>query len=249
MPGGAALPVLLTRPPAQGARFSQDLARRFGPRLRLIEAPLLAPVLLAPPLPEGPFQALILTSETGVRAAMAAYGPVLPRLAFCVGDRTAAVAQAMGLQARSAQGDAEALVALIAGSGQPGPFLHLRGQDSRGDVAGQLAARGLPVAEVVVYRQEAQPLTMAAQQALAQAAADGGPVIVPLFSPRTAALFAQMIDALPVRPVGLWVIAMSAAVAAPVSGLAARVVIAARPDATAMADCIGGILSDPGLAT
>jgi uroporphyrinogen-III synthase len=99
-------------------------------------------VFVDPTLPEGPFAAVILSSETGAQAA-ASLKARLPDHAFCVGDRTAAAARLAGFAATSAQGDAAALLALIL-SDPPGPLLHLRGQDTRGDLARRLSARGVP---------------------------------------------------------------------------------------------------------
>ena len=59
-------------------------------------------------MPTGPFDAVIFTSETAVAAAAGLQG--LPRVAFTVGDRTAAAAKAAGFVTHSASGDAEALV-------------------------------------------------------------------------------------------------------------------------------------------
>lgn len=239
-PQSRALPLLLTRPAAQGERFAADLAARFGPRLHIIAAPLMMPEFRTADWPDLPFAALILTSETGVEAArrLRDAGRKLPRQALCVGDRTAAVARSAGFDATSAQGDAEALLALILASGQPGPFLHLRGAEARGDIAPRLAAGGIPAHAAVVYAQIAQPLAAAAQAVL-----DGpDPVILPLFSPRSAHVFAE--SARISAP--LWIAALSSGVARAAAPLhPARLVTADRPDAAAMIAAIATLLADP----
>ena len=232
-------PVLLTRPLPQGARFAAMLRDRFGPGLRIVASPLLAPALRPGPPPPGPFAAVILTSETGARAA-ARWRDGLPRLAWCVGDRTAEVAAEGGFRARSAAGDADALVAAILADPPPGPVLHLRGGDSRGDVAARLAAAGLPARDLVVYDQRAQPLTDEAAALLTGAA----PVLAPLFSPRTAARLAAERDRLAL-PAPLVLVALSAAVAGAAPPRAGdRAILAARPDAAAMLEAVAA-----GLAT
>jgi uroporphyrinogen-III synthase len=225
--------ILLTRPAEQGARFAEQLAHRFGTRIAILNSPLIAPRLLVPVLPEGPFRAVIFTSETAVAAAQSL--PGLPRIAFTVGDRTAAVARAAGFNAHSAAGDADALVALLLRT-DPGPVLHLHGADTRGDVVGRLHAAGRRVEGAVVYVQEPQPLTVAAQAWLD----DDQPVIVPLFSPRSAALFCEARARAP-----LWLAAFSPAVDDAATLPAARRVIAARPDAPAMLDAVADLLGCP----
>jgi uroporphyrinogen-III synthase len=235
-----ALSILLTRPADQAARFAQDLAARFGNRLRPAVSPLMVPRFLAPDWPDAAYAALILTSETGAEAAarLRAQGRALPDRAICVGDRTAQAARAAGFSATSAQGDAEALLAHILASGDPGPFLHLRGRDARGDIAPRLSAQGCPAHAAIVYAQEAQPLTDAARHILA----GHDPVVVPLFSPRTAALLAERGPfAAP-----LLVAAISPAAAVRAEALApARLVTADRPDAAAMLDAVEWLISHP----
>ncbi|TKA93937.1 uroporphyrinogen-III synthase, partial [Cereibacter changlensis] len=114
-------PFLLTRPARQGARFAAALRQRFGEGIRLVTSPLLAPLFLRPELPAGA-ATLIFTSETGVEAfrRISAEQPQAAHSAWCVGERTAEVARAAGLSTRSADGDAEALVAQILAAGEAG---------------------------------------------------------------------------------------------------------------------------------
>lgn len=233
-------PLLLTRPVAQGKRFADDLVARMPGRLDVIPTPLMEPVFLPFDLPVAPWSAMILTSETGVEAAARcrAAGHSLPRAAWCVGDRTAQAAADAGFDARSAKGDAEALIALILASDDPGPLLHFRGRDARGDIAPRLGAKGRPAHAAIVYAQEPCPLAEAARNALAGTA----PVVVPLFSPRSAALFAaQGPFAAP-----LWIAAISEAAARAVETLSPqRCAIAARPDGAAMLAAVEALMNDP----
>jgi uroporphyrinogen-III synthase len=138
------------------------------------------------------------------------------------------VARRAGFDAQALGGDAEALVAALAG---PGPaLLHLRGEDSRGAIAERLSAAGRDTAEAVVYRQQARPLAPRARRVLA----GGGPVLVALFSPRSARLFRQ---AVPDLPAGVSMAALSPAVAAEL-GRHDGVRVAPRPDGPAMAGLI-----------
>lgn len=231
---GNGVPVLLTRPEDASRSFAAALAARFDGQVRPVIAPLMAPVFLTPALPEGPFQAVIFTSATGVAAVR---GVPLPRRAYCVGAKTAAAAQAAGFDAIAAGGDADALVAAILADPPAGRLLHLRGADVRGDVAERLNSAGSETESVVVYRQEPQALTA---EALNLLAADTV-VVVPLFSPRSAVLFAKAL------PQGararLWLVAMSPAVAEAAMTIPhGKLAIARQPDAEAMLETVEGLL-------
>lgn len=185
---------LLTRPAVQSRRFAAQLHQRFGPDLAVTISPLLVPSFLTPPFPQGPFAGLIFTSETGVAAFMAhpARPDDLPKLAYCVGARTAKAALNAGLEPVSADGDAIGLIALIRQNGQRGPLLHLCGKHTRGDIVQTLTNAGTPTQACVLYDQTAQDLTQPAVALLRGKEA----VMVPLFSPRSAALFCEQVAAL-----------------------------------------------------
>lgn len=226
------VPVLLTRPKAQSQAFARALEERFGPGARPVIAPLMEVEPLAPPLPDGPFAGVIFTSANAVAAA-GALGP-LPRLAWCVGDKTAQAARSAGFAARSAGGDAEALVAAILADPPAGRLLHLRGQETRGEVAERLVSAGIETLSLTVYRQVAQPLSDAGGAILATP----GPVVVPLFSPESARRLVAELTAPPAAALRL--VAMSAAVAEVVKGIDhAGLWVAGRPDAAAMLDAVG----------
>lgn len=225
-PQSRALPILVTRPEPQGQRFARALVERFGEFVQPMLCPLIMPAYFSPPLPKGPFGALILTSETASIAAgrLAQAGADVPKLAFCVGDRTAKVAEQHGFKAISAQGDATALIDLVVRHPEAGPFLHLRGRDSRGDVVGHLRAAKLFAADAVVYEQQEQPLSEKVWDVLREE----GPVLVPLFSPRTAELFVNQINGRSFSS-SLVCVTISSAVAEMLVDLPCRVEIAKEP--------------------
>jgi len=220
---------------AQSQRFAGQLRQALGD-VQVTISPLITPVLLTPEMPEGRFDAVIFTSETAVSACRTSVGGGhgLPMRAYCVGDRTAAAAGALGFDARSAGRDAAALIALIRAQPPAGRLLHLHGQQTRGSVADTLTAAGIATSGVVVYRQDAQPLSAQAR-ALLQGA---GAVFVPLFSPRSAALFRAELQALP-RLAPLSLFSLSSAVDAELgeNPPAARFV-ASDPDADALISLI-----------
>lgn len=219
------LPVLITRPEPQASRFAAELSARLGDSVRAVVSPLMAPVFLSPSLPDA--AALVLTSESAVQALPGLRGP-LPKRAFCVGGRTAEAARSAGLEAISAEGDAKALAALILSGPIDGPLLWLRGDDTAGDLAGTLDRVGVRLEQALVYRQDPRPLSPEAQALLREQ----GPVIVPLFSPRTARLFT---GAATEGTAALHLCSLSAAVDQAASALAARSrTIANRPTGDAL---------------
>lgn len=200
--------VLNLRPAPQAARFHAQLCARYGMDLVVHDSPLMVAQYFQPDLPAiaGGFKAVIFTSETGVLAA-APLRDRLPDLAFCVGSRTAEVAQAQGYATIEAEGDAVSLLALLHRHPQAGPFLHLHGRDVTGDIAGDLSRAGLPARGAVVYAQEEQDLTAAARLRLSQQ----GRLLVPLMSPRAGRLFRARLQDVSVRA-ELVILALSPAV-------------------------------------
>lgn len=174
--------LLMTRHARGNAAFVRLLSAPCRDVLHLVESPLIEirPVPCPPPARRD--FAAIFTSANGVRHAPAGDG----RPAFCVGARTAEAAQAAGWTATFAGRDAEELIDRLRAM-RPGlPLLHFGGTHQRGDIAARLAADGLDARRCIVYDQQALPLTERAKTALL----GGNLVIVPLFSPRTASLFA-----------------------------------------------------------
>jgi uroporphyrinogen-III synthase len=123
---------------------------------------------------------------------------------------------------------------MVKDTGVEGALLHVRGEHSRGDIAGRLSRQ---VDEAVAYRQASVPLSEKAREILAGKHA----VILPLFSPRTAQLFFKhdlQINA-PVQ-----VVAISSAVNEAILGTNPtkniNILIAETPDAAAMLRAIKG---------
>ncbi|WP_238366433.1 uroporphyrinogen-III synthase [Mesobacterium pallidum] len=219
--------VLLTRPEPD----SRALATWIGGRARVVISPLMeiAPVGRVPDL--GGARGVILTS----RHAVPLIGPGRGRQAFVVGERTAQVAREAGWDVARVAPDAETLLAALVAQPPDGPLLHLRGAVVRGDLAARLSAAGIETADRVVYHQHARKLGTEAREMLSGT----GRVILPLFSPRSAALLG---NEAPFRAF-LDVVALSPAVAD-----AAQVVrpdavtVAERPDLAALKAALSGRL-------
>ena len=205
-------------------RFAAELAAQWGGPLRVIHAPLIeiAPIKADCEAPD----AVIFTSANGVAAAASLHLPKEVQ-AWCVGPKTAELAQAAGFVPTVGPGDAEGLVSDIIAAKPLGRLAHIRGRHARGEISARLNTAGISCMDVVAYDQIEQPLTTEAKKALAGA----DPVFLPLFSPRTATILnKQGPFAAPVH-----VIALSEAVKAAVSAeVANRVTLAERPDGQAM---------------
>jgi uroporphyrinogen-III synthase len=234
---GQGMPVLITRPRDQGKAFADSLVARFGTRVRAVPAPLMETQFLTPTLPDGPFAAAIFTSANGVEGARRLQSD-WPRLAYCVGRATAAAAARAGFDARSADGDVTALVKAILSDAPKGKLLYIRGVNTAGELENHLITNGFHLLSLQVYLQASIPFQREPMQLLRRS----GPLIVPLFSPRSAQLFQ---DALP-RDAGadLRLAVISAAVAAAAAGVrASALTVATRPDVPALLDAIETLLA------
>ena len=237
MPPGPPPLILLTRPAPASARFAARLAVAH-PQVEVLISPLQEVRMLDWTRPAQAAAALIFTSQTAVLAAAAAG---LGGRAYCVGNQTAEAAERAGFDASSAGGDAAALTARITTDG-PRHLWHLHGPSTTGDVAGTLRAAGFTVSEAVVYDLIALPLTAAAQAALT----GPRPILLPIFSPRSAARLAEVLT-LATAPLTL--LGLSAAVDHAASAIPARHRhIAKRPDADGMLEIVAWALNSGALS-
>lgn len=212
MPADPRPTLLLTRPQPGAKRFAA-LMRGWrcviSPILRIVPVDHDASIL-------GDAQGLVFTSAHAVPWA----GPGRGRPALCVGAHTAREARAAGFDVTEGAGTADSLLPLIARA--PVPLIHAHGRH---------LAKMLPVPGVVVYDQKAVGLSAKAKALLA----DPGPVILPIFSPRTATVLStQIADA----RAAITVVAISDAALRNWSGPARHAIVAERPDAQAMRDAI-----------
>ncbi len=221
---------LLTRPLPQSQRFAAEITSRFADTRIEISPLMQAVAMVAQPL-HGPFDAVIFTSETGVE-----FGSVisdLPKSAFCVGDRTTEAALAMGFDAVSAQGDWRDLVSLIKHKSQARRLLYLHALEAAVDLQNTLISAGLETISQAVYRQDPLDLTAQAQELLA----GDKPVIVPLFSARSAQLFAAQLQTVRANA-PIFAVVLSAQVADAISFPAQWVQISERPNSAEMLNAI-----------
>ena len=193
--------LLLTRPDAQSRRVLAEVQEVLGDDVAHLIAPVLQIETRDVAVNPDAYAGMILTSVNGVAAAPDLTG----RQVHCVGARTAEAAEARGALRGVQAPDAERLIERLLGAGVTGPLLHLRGEHARGSIAQVLSSTGIDTHEAVVYSQVAQDLSPDALRLIE----GDGPLILPLYSPRSARLVGEA--AQPGERVH--VIALSAAVA------------------------------------
>jgi uroporphyrinogen-III synthase len=140
--------------------------------------------------------ALAFTSKNGVEAFARLTNTRLP--AYCVGEATHACARALGFEAKAAAGTAENLAQILPQTG----VLHLHGQHVR-----QVLSQN----HLAIYSQDALPLSDEAQALLSENALDAAA----LFSPRSAALFAEYLTEIPLPRLVIYALSEAVAAALP----------------------------------
>ena len=234
--------LLLTRPAAQSARFLAQCEEALGSPFEAVIAPVIEIVPRGEQIDLLPFAGVVFTSENAV-AALGQNADARGMRAWCVGRRTADAAAKSGFDTVSADGAAENLIALLLREPPAGTLVHLCGAHVASDVAGRLTAGGVPTEARVVYDQVPQGLPEAVRRLLEGA---DRPVVLPLFSPRTARLLRNEVpDPSPLlRP-----LALSAQVAAawgPATAPGHTTRVAAKPTAAdLMALVLDELRDDP----
>lgn len=225
------LPLLITRPRARCEDFAAALAEALPGRFAVTASPLVEIVSEEAFLGIDGAQALLFSSATAV-AEFARHSDARHLPALCVGDKTAATAQALGFSTQTGSGDAAALAELAAISylDGGGHFLYPRGRQAAGDVAGSLMAQGIPVEEVILYNQRPEALSPQARALLAQPQA----LIVPLFSANAARRLAEELAEPGLeRQAPLAIVAISGNVAAACANIpGAQTYVAPQPSGT-----------------
>jgi uroporphyrinogen-III synthase len=218
-------PLLLVTRPRPEADRTAEMVRNAG--FRALIAPLLVIRVLAPaPLADRP-DALLLTSARSARLAAAAFPALLAGTpTYAVGPATAAAAAEAGFRlAAAGQSDGQAALALAAGHRT---VLHVRGADG----VPLVPPPDMHLVERILYKAEAVGQL---QPAVAEALRLEPEVAVLLFSPRTARIFSDRVDAAGLPRDHIAIGALSGAVAA-AAGCGWRAVRVA--DAPTAAQCV-----------
>ncbi len=218
--------ILITRPEPEARRMAAEV-QALCEAVAVVISPVMR-IAYDGVLPEmSGEEVLIFTSRHGVEG-FCRLSARRDFTCYAVGDATAEAAEAQGMRAISAGGDAEALLARIAAEGAHEPFVHLRGAHVAADIAGALRAAGHMARDAVVYDQVESALSAEAQALLL----GNEPVILPLMSPRTARIVLGQAGPITAP---LYIAAISRKVADNVpEGVAQRVDIAETPDLPGM---------------
>jgi uroporphyrinogen-III synthase len=202
--------------------------------------PIVEPVFVIEPvaaaLPD--FDALAFTSANGVRQ-FATLSSRREMPVFCVGARTAEAATEAGFtDVMSADGDADALVALMVKKlPKQARLLHAGNEESRGDIAGRLGRAGHVAMFLPIFRavRLAEPGPHLAAHLAGQPAFEA----VLIHSPRGAAILAEFAKG---SGAPLNIAAISGAAATPLTALAGRTEIAGAPNEQALLSALARLL-------
>lgn len=219
--------LLMTRSPSAAERFLRQLPAEVLHRVVPVLAPLLQFEKKDGAIDLSRYEGVIFTSANGVRAASElSQNRALP--AYCVGEVTAQTARDLNWSAEVSGATANELVATLIQSQIRGPLLHLCGQHTRGRVAERLSDAGCPTSRHAVYDQK----LLRIEDNILAVLQSSDAVIAPVFSPRTARQFVSQCPNI----AQLHLVAMSSAVAEPLSGMMySTLTVAERPDAASMA--------------
>ncbi|MBV1867273.1 MAG: uroporphyrinogen-III synthase [Marinosulfonomonas sp.] len=182
--------IILTRPIHQGEAF-RDL---LGPDAQVIVSPVLEIRQIPVDRELKNYDALIFTSRNAVAAAANSFD-LRGLKAFVVGEKTAEQARLRGVSVIGLAQDADVLVGVIRAALPNGKLLHIRGRYTAGDIQGKLVLVGIETDYCVCYEQNAYPLSSAAKDSLTSHAS----VVLPLFSPRSAAVLSADLQELQVK--------------------------------------------------
>ena len=227
--------VLLTRSGAASRRFADQIAARFGD-VGVVISPAIQIVFRDAVLPLEGVRDIVFTSQNAVQGVCRLTDRRDLR-AWCVGGRTAQVARDAGFEVREGPGDAQGLLRLILADRPLGRVIWARGEHAAVDVAEVLNSAGIETVSAILYTAEPLP---PGPEAAALLAGDA-PVIVPLFSARTAQIVASWTRG---AHAPLTVLALSDAVAAAQPPCAATIV-APQPDSAGMLDALAAALDPP----
>ena len=222
--------LLMTRPEDSSERFVETLSPSVLGRVRLCISPLIRIEPTAQSVDLTGMDGVIFTSTNGVAIASTLTGnrnlPV-----YCVGKATARLARQMGWTVVYLGETAKDLVSDLRNRDVSGPLVHLCGVHTRGEIAERLTNSQKPTRRQIVYDQKLVGFSDEAKSLLLSQES----IVAPIFSPRTARQFAlECPDAARIH-----LIALSAAVAKPLSVLTASVISQSeRPDAESMAALI-----------
>ncbi len=201
MPNDAPL-ILLTRPERQ----SQEFREMLGLRTNVLISPILSIAPVEHQINIEAYSLLIFSSQNAV-LSMRKDIKYNGLRAIAVGEKTAILARELGMQTETAGGTASELIKAVIRAEPKGKALFVRGRHTRGKISEQLNLAGIETDFVIVYDQISTPLN---PEALALFRGSV-PIVIPLFSPRSAELVSEQLKDNPGNaPIGLVAISANA---------------------------------------
>lgn len=234
--------IFVFRPQSDAERSARKLAARGH---EAVVAPLFDVKPSQEPAPDGPFDAIVLTSGNAVSALASAPDAWRRLPVFTVGARTAARVREAGLpDARSADGGRDELIALIGDNlGPPARLLLIAGRDRHDDVEARLAGAGFSTTVWTAYAAEAVEVL---PETAAAALRDRNVEAALHYSPRGAQVFLDLVRGAGLLEPALELthVALSAEVAAPlVAAGASTILVAEHPEEAALMAALDQVLA------
>ena len=181
-------PKLIITRPIDAANLFASFFEKELKKEQIIISPVLKIKFFERPKTFKQINCLIFTSSNGVKAAGHATESRIK--ALCVGDRTTNLASSMGYSAEKFGSNVEQLLnKLCKGEKIDGDILHIHGKYTKGNLVNELRAIGFLCNEWIGYDQVAQNLSLPALRAFE----NGGSIILPVFSERSALLLKKQI--------------------------------------------------------
>jgi uroporphyrinogen-III synthase len=234
--------LLLIRPKQASERFAAQFRARYGADWPVVIAPLMRTAWLNPKIDADAADGVIFTSETAVQAFVR-HNPDRRLQAWCVGPRTAQTANDAGFCVVQGPGDAPGLVRTILDGGRGIRLLYVHGVHVAHDIEKMLSSAGIETISVTAYDQRPLALSSEARGLLRS----DGPVILPLFSRRSARLIATQVGGDCAAPI--WIAALSPEVAELANDLKpAKLLVSIRPDSEAMLEVMQHFANPAALA-
>lgn len=223
--------LLLTRPLDGNERFCLNIEHLLS-QCEILDNPLQKIEFLEALIEVKEGSILIFTSINGLRASKK-YN-LRNKKCFVVGENTRKIAASSGYEVLGSSSDQENLLKLIKLKKPTESMVHIRGKHTAGNLCGSLKNSGFSCFEITGYNQK--PLKIKKQ--VFQKVMSGRPVILPIFSPRSAKLLLKELDL-----TGFHVVAMSEVVSKELAGVdLAELIISKKPDLISMQEATLAIL-------
>ena len=223
--------LLLTRPLDGNERFCSNIKHLLN-RCEILDNPIQKIEFLPAADEVKKKSILIFTSINGLRSAEK-YN-LINKKCFVVGENTKRVATSLGYEVLGFASNQENLLKLIKSNKPSENMVHIRGKHTVGNLCDSLKRSAVSCMDIVGYNQK--PLKI--KKKTLQKIQSGKPVILPIFSSRTAELLKSNLDL-----TGFNIVAISEAVEKILEGIElGELVISEQPDLKSMQEATLAIL-------